>query len=269
MSLSFWSWCIASMSRCCKVVGLSALSLVFEGRCGGEYIRSCALSSSGTSSSRVCLAATAIVSRYGYLTSNLEHNPLSIFVTRPKKISSAGHASTGFLRFCFCFVSIASSFSSSSISFSIASFRFSNLSDLSFFASFTSLCGVVLPNDLRIDAISSNGSFRFSTSPISSKLVRSASRSFSSDACISLANATFIPGERRLVSPKSSSTGTEASLSFVLVETRMFPGWGSALKIPPTCICTAHDSTILRSSSSRSTPYSSSRSTSRTANPSQ
>eukprot|EP00592_Proboscia_alata_P008268 CAMPEP_0194352012 /NCGR_PEP_ID=MMETSP0174-20130528/387_1 /TAXON_ID=216777 /ORGANISM="Proboscia alata, Strain PI-D3" /LENGTH=145 /DNA_ID=CAMNT_0039119791 /DNA_START=441 /DNA_END=879 /DNA_ORIENTATION=+ len=39
-----------------------------------------------------------IVSKYGYLNSNLEHNPLNIFITRPKKITSADHASTRFLR---------------------------------------------------------------------------------------------------------------------------------------------------------------------------
>jgi len=72
-----------------------------------EQMFGCALSPTGTSSSRV-FAATNIVSKYGYLTSNLEHNLLSIFITRPKKINSAGQASTGFLRFCFVFIAIRS-----------------------------------------------------------------------------------------------------------------------------------------------------------------
>mmetsp|Transcript_14289 Transcript_14289/g.31292 ORF Transcript_14289/g.31292 Transcript_14289/m.31292 type:complete len:361 (-) Transcript_14289:379-1461(-) len=117
-------------------------------------------------------------------------------------------------------------------------------------------------------AMSSRGSYRFSTRPISSKDRRRASTSLSSAACTSLANATRMRSSRRLVSPKSSSTGTEASPS-TAVDTRMFPACGSALKSPPTCICAAQASHIRRSSSPRSVPAFSIAATSRTEKPAQ
>mmetsp|Transcript_10563 Transcript_10563/g.21087 ORF Transcript_10563/g.21087 Transcript_10563/m.21087 type:complete len:257 (-) Transcript_10563:942-1712(-) len=193
--------------------------------------------------------------------------PLSMFVTLPKNTSSDGQASTGFRSFCFF-----SPPSSSCWSFCRASMRRVLDSDFSFLAFFASLLGTVDSKPRRMAAISSKGSWRFITRPISSKLRSRPSTSFSYEECINRENATFMGGSKRLVRPKSSRTGTEASPSSApasRVDTSTFPMCGSALKAPPTCICTAQAAHTRARSRSRSTPYRSSAAVSRTGNPAQ